>query len=73
MYVCKQGRSEGKREGGEEEEIKRSSREPMTAEGEISENLMYNSVSRSASTSWWKGPTNIKATLLEVSVTAEVV
>ena len=52
MYVCKQGRREGEREEGEGEESKRSSGEPMTAEGEISENLMYNSASRSASTSW---------------------
>lgn len=64
MHVCKQGRREGEREGGEGEEIKRSSREPMTAEGEISENLMYDSVSRSASASCWKEPANIKATLL---------
>lgn len=73
MYVCKQGRREGEREGGEGEESKRSSGEPMTAEGEISENLMYNSASRSASTSWWKEPANIKAILLWVSVADEAV
>lgn len=65
MSVSKEEGRAREREKGEGEESKRSSREPMTAEGEISENLLYDSASRSASTSWWKEPANIKATFFE--------